>query len=277
MIDPLDLAHYYIERHPADAARTLETLTPARTSEFLLAVDDKQITLAVAQLTPDYAAACIPFLPFDRKLSLFKHLDTQVTVDIFRYLNNKEKYGLLYKLPLSKRLAIQTLNKYNLNSCGAWMSTDYFSVREDKTVAEVIELIQTSDLANQDYVFVVNTKRQFLFTINTSQLLKTGLGAQLRAVGNPATASLPARATVQEVQEFGAWKHYTVLPVVEHDNRLVGALSYNDLMAAFEKSQLEFAARTADVGDEALSLFWALFNNSIQLLNDFYAILMRKN
>lgn len=276
MIEPQALAQLFIEKHPSDAAKVLETLSPSRTSEFLLTLQDIAIARIVNHLAADYAALCIPSLPMDKKLGVFNHLDTQTAVDIFRYLTSKEKLRLLNQLPLRKRLAIQTLNKYTQNSVGAWMSTDYISVREDITIEEVIELIQGSELSNHDYVFVVNAKRQFISVVNTSQLLKAGLKAHISAVRKTTDFWLPARATIQEVAEHQAWKYFTLLPVVEHDKRLVGALSYKDLTAALNKSHIEFTASTAGLGEEALNLFLAVFRNYIQILYDFFAILMRK-
>ncbi|WP_455212487.1 magnesium transporter MgtE N-terminal domain-containing protein [Kaarinaea lacus] len=276
MIEPLNLAQQFIEQHPAEAAKILETLLPARTSEFLLTVNEETIARTVTSLAADYAALCITLLPMNRKVALFKLLETQTSVDIFRYLPNKEKIRLLNQLPLRKRLAIQTLNKYNQNSVGAWMSTDFISIREEKIVEEVIELIQESDLPNQDYVFVTNAQRQFVSILNTSQLLKAGLKSRISSVRNKTVYNLSARATMQEIAQHEGWKHYTMLPVVEHDMRLVGVLAYEDLTTALEKSHIEFSARTADMGSEALSLFWSLFNNSIQLLNDFSSIILNK-
>jgi magnesium transporter len=276
MIDPQALAQLFIEKHPMDAAKVLETLAPTRTSEFLLTVQDSAIVRIVNHLAADYAALCILSLPMDKKLSMFNQLDTQAAVDIFRYLTSKEKLSLLNQLPLRKRLAIQTLNKYNQNSVGAWMSTDYIAVREDTTIEEVIELIQGSELSNHDYLFVVNAKRQFISVVNTSQLLKAGLKAHISVVRKTSDAWLPARATIQEVAEHQAWKYFTLLPVIEHDKRLVGALSYHDLTTALHKSHIEFTASTTGLGEEALNLFLAVFRNYIQILYDFFAILVRK-
>lgn len=275
MIEPLDLARKFVEKHPADAATLLETMPPANTSEFLSALNDSAATQITAHLAADYVALCIPRLPIDRKVYLFNHLPSQVSTDIFRYLNREEKYNILKKLPLLHRLNLQTINKYNQNSVGAWMSTSFISAREDNTVEEVIELIQASDLPNQDYVFVVNTKRQFVSIVNTSQLLKASLKTYISTVANASTFHLQARATLQEISQHIAWKHFTILPVIEHDKRLVGALSYNAVTMALDKSHVDFAESTTDIGDEALSLFWILFNNFIQLMDDFYNIVAR--
>ena len=276
MIEPLNLAQQFIEQHPAEAAKVLETLLPAKTSEFLVTVNDEAIARTVTSLTAGYASLCITLLPMNRKVALFKLLETQSAVDIFRYLPNKEKVRLLNQLPLRKRLAIQTLNKYNQNSVGAWMNTDFISVREEKIVEEVIELIQSSDLPNKNYVMVVNAQRQFVSILNTSQLLTAGLKSRISSVRNKAIYCLTARATMQEIAQHEGWKHFTILPVVEHDKRLVGVISYEVLTSALEKSHIEFTARTANMGDEALSLFGSLFNNSIQLLNDFSSIFLNK-
>jgi magnesium transporter len=277
MIEPVDLALKFIENHPADAAAILETLPPWKTSEFLLKANESATVKTFRNLAADYAALCIPLLPMDKRLYVFKQLDTQGCVDVFRYLNSKDKYRLLAKLPLRKRLAIQTLNKYNQNSVGAWMRSDYISVKEDKTIENAIELIQGSELPTQDYVFVVNSKRQFVSLVNTSQLLKASLTTRISALRNTSEFNLSARATIQEVAQHDAWKHFTMLPVVEHDMRLVGILSYNDLTTALDRSHIEFTANTASIGDDAFNLFWSFFNNFIQLLNDFYSIINRKN
>ncbi|WP_455206005.1 magnesium transporter MgtE N-terminal domain-containing protein [Kaarinaea lacus] len=277
MIEPFDLALKFVENHPADAATILETMPPANTSEFLTALNDSAATEITTHLAADYVALCIPRLSIGKKVYLFNHLPSQVSADIFRYLGNEEKYNILKKLPLLNRLNLQTISKYNQNSVGAWMSTSFISARIDNTVEEVIELIQASDLPNQDYVFVVNAKRQFESIVNTSQLLKASLKTYIGAVANASTFHLQARATLQEISQHVAWKHFTTLPVIEHDKRLVGALSYNAVTMALDKSHVEFSARTSDIGDEALSLFWILFNNFIQLLDDFYSIAARNN
>ena len=276
MIEPLDLSRNFTERHPADAAKLLETLPASKSSEYLLSLSDPLAARIVTLLAADYAAACMPLLPMGNKIQLFRQMDIQTAVDIFRYLNAKEKYRLLNQLPFNKRLAIQTLNRYNKNNVGAWMRTDYLVVGDDKTIEEVIEYVQGSEIQNQDYVFVVSAKKQFVSVINTSQLLKASLKARITAVRTTSNVSLSARATIPEVAEHDAWKRFTMLPVVEYDKRLVGALMYSDLLEALEKSHIEFTAQTASIGSEALNLFSALFNNYLQLMNDLFKIMLRK-
>lgn len=276
MVEPLDLSLRFIENHPVDAAKILESLPPSKTCEFLFHIDEQYVVKVMARLVPEYAANCFAQLPLDRSLQLVRQLETQPVVDIFRYLTPSIKNRLLNQMPLSKRLAVQTLNKYSQNSVGAWLSADYISVGEDRTIEDVIELIQESEQRNQEYVYVVNAKKQFVSAVNTFQLLKAGLKARISSIRGTSEISLSARSSIQDVCAHDAWKHYTMLPVIEHDRRLVGVLSYSDLMEALEKSQIEFNAQTASIGNEVLNLYWAVFNNFVQLLSDFYSMICWK-
>jgi len=275
MIEPLDLSLIFAEQHPRDAARTLETLPASKTCAFLLQITDAGAAHVIGYMAADYAAICLPLLPKAKITPLFKELEIQTTVDIFRYLNAREKNLLVNHLPLNKRLAIQTLNKYSQNSVGAWMSTDYIFVTEDTTVEEAIEIIQGSDGDNQDYVYIVNSKRQFIGSVRTSLLLKASLHARISAIKNKSTEIMPARSLIQDTLDHPGWQQHRVLPVIEYDNRLVGILSYNDLHIALEQSHTEFTTQAANIGAEGINLFWALFNNFLQLLADLSTIMLR--
>ena len=95
MIEPLDLSRNFAERHPADAAKLLETLPASKSSEYLLSLSDPLAARIVTLLAADYAAACMPLLPMGNKIQLFRQMDVQTAVDIFRYLNTKETNCLL--------------------------------------------------------------------------------------------------------------------------------------------------------------------------------------
>ena len=86
-----------------------------------------------------------------------------------------------------------------------------------------------------------------------------------------------ARALIQDISEHRGWQQHRFLPVTEYDNRLVGVLSYNDLNIALEQSHIEFTEHATNIGGEAMTLFWVLFNNFLQILNDLSTIVLRKS
>jgi len=277
MIEPLDLSLIFADQHPRDAARVLESLPASKTSEFLANITDSSAARIMSFMAADYAAVCVPLLPVARKILLFKQLEIQTTMDIFRYLGARDKNQLLNQLPLNKRLAVQALNKYSQNSVGAWMSTDYVAVAEDTTVEDVIEVIQRSDSQYQDYVYVIGSRRQYLCAVRVSLLLKASLHARISVVKSDSHDSLMARALIQDTLEHPGWQHHRIMPVTDYDNRLVGILSYRDLNTAVEQSHVEFTAQAANISGSAVNLFWVVFNNFLQLLIDISAIALRKN
>lgn len=276
IINPLDLSLRFVEQHPTDAVGILESLPAEKTCDYILNASENCGTQLIGLMSANYAAVCVSLLPASKTVPLFKELEIQTTVEIFRYLNTRDKNRLINQLPLNKRLAVQALNKYNQNSVGAWMRTDFIAVTEDTTIEEIIEIIQQSHDPYQDYVYIVNSKRQFVYAVRTATLLKTGLHARISTVKTLSTECLMARAMIQDVTEHPGWQHHRVLPVTEYDNRLAGILSYSDLNIAMEQSHLAFSNRAADVSGEAINLFWLVFNNFLHLFIDASAAILKK-
>lgn len=267
MSDYIDLSVKFIMRHPEDAAKLLENLPPAVVSNLLANLDTLVAIKLVKNLPADFAATCITIMPVEQKVDLIQQLDVQSCLEIFRYLHADEEKLLLPKLPLSKRLTIQTLNKYSENSVGSWMNTNITSISQVRSVEEAIEVVQDSSFGYHDHLYMVDIRKNYVATLLVSQLIKAKPNLKISDLEHSVKFSLSARLPLQSVVNHDGWKYFSILPVIEHNGRLVGELSNKTLMDALAKTEDEAATNSYATINETFNLYWVLFNNFILVLN----------
>ncbi|MEM9353047.1 MAG: magnesium transporter [Planctomycetota bacterium] len=231
--------------HPARTAEFMEGLSPDETWRVLAAADRSTRTEVFGYLPeemqielvhtnePVEASALIADLPPDDAVDLLKQADEQA-VD-----------ALLPLLPAEERRDILRLRAYPEGTAGSLMTTDIARLPEALTVRQALEEIarQSEELETIYYIYIVDEENHLRGLVSTRQLV-THLGKPDITVCDlmerdlvTVEATDDQEAVVEKVADYD----FLAIPVVDHEQHLVGIITHDDVIDALQEEATEDA------------------------------------
>ncbi len=156
--------------------------------------------------------------PYRKKetTDLLSQLTAGQVQDFFRNLNNRSKMTSLESI------------KYSKDSAGGIMNPRVISVGKDDTVGQAIDKIRSSE-ANEgiDTIFIVNEQGKYEGHIPVHHLLTRPEQTQVESLADKKTMFVRVDAHESEVENLLKKHNIMSMPVLDHEDRLVGWIPRN--------------------------------------------------
>lgn len=226
------LSRAFVESHPAEAARVLEGIAVAETAAFVAALTPALAAPILRQMGPPYAARVIEALEEAQVARVIQLMGPQAAARVMQQLAGERQLAVLAGLPVGTAIAIRLLVGYPRGTCGASMDTWPLALVPEMSAGEALEQLRSFDGELGDCLFVSNGQRRLLGLVGLGELVRASPREPLSAIMRPAPHTVSALASASLVAHHPGWDEFHVLPVVERENRLVGALHRRALTAA---------------------------------------------
>jgi magnesium transporter len=196
----------------------------------------EQVKLVAGTGQPRMAKLIEAMSPDDRA-DLLRKLDPKVTEELLRLIDEAD------------RRDIAMLVKHQEGTAGAIMTTDYAWLPENITAGEALDRLrmQAPDKETIYYVFVVNDQRKLLGVVSLRELIMKPRTAVLRdfMLDKPVSVNVNDDR-VKAANEIARYD-LLAIPVVDSDNRLVGIVTYDDVIDVIQSEATEDLQRQAGV------------------------------
>lgn len=202
---------------PADAGARVIARLPHNLSVHLLAArDDNTVAGWLSQAALDDALTIILHLAEDRR----EHI-------LARLANPQMRRTL-------ERLVI-----YPKKVVGALVDPAAVRINSTTSLHDAINMLRASEHGELGWIWIVDAESRYVGLLDVSKALLTR-SDQVR-VGELAASLEPLRAetALLAARDAGEWLKHPELPVVDHQNHLLGTLSRQRLMAALREEEPE--------------------------------------
>ena len=258
-----ELREMLAEKSEADLREFCTALHPARTAEFMegLSAEDAWSVLKHADLSlreeiftffpPEMQVDILATQNREEVAELIVELAADDRVDLLEELDSEIVDQILPLLPADVRREILRLGAYPEDSAGAVMTTEAAKLSDALTVKEALdELVKQSEELETIY---------YLYTVDDTDHLRGLVSARdlISAIAQPQTTlgdlmeTDLVSADVLEDQEEVAQKvaRYDLLaiPVVDHEHRMLGIITHDDVIDVVREEATEDAHRIAAV------------------------------
>ncbi|MEM1429175.1 MAG: magnesium transporter [Pseudomonadota bacterium] len=241
--------------HPADVADVLEQLGAGMRARLIglwgREIDGEILSELDEAVRPDVIDA----LPRDVLGEAMRDLDSDDVVDLIEDLDPDEQSRLLGALTPARQMAIREALTYPEYSAGRLMQREVVRAPEHWTVGNAIDALRHGDdlhLPEQFYhVVLVDPRMRPVGYVMLSRILTSKREVPLKDITEPSFRTVPVDQAEGEVAYAFNQYHLITLPVVDADDRLVGAITIDDAMAVLDDEHEEDILRLAGVGDES--------------------------
>lgn len=238
--DQLNLFHLL---YPENKRKIADFLSPEEFSEIFEWMDAFDQKDAVTYLPKDYIVSVFNDLPADI-LATFVFLNNQTDTNIDEILQgmDSEKY----------QRVVEILS-YEPETAGSIMTKEYFFLYEENTAQEVVEKIRIygEHVETIYYLYVVDRRHHLVGVVSLRDLLLAPENKQIKEVMNTLALSVPVDMDQEEVAKLIQEYNLLAIPVVTHDQRLVGIITVDDIIDVLEIESSEDFADFAGVSYSA--------------------------
>jgi magnesium transporter len=209
------------------AAKTLKELPPDLLPEILALIDDEKVAHVIARADPDDAVTFIDSLPEERKDKVLALVDPD------------------------KRENVRQLTSYPEETVGRIMTTDYLALLPDTTAQGAIDKIRDrGELETFFYLYVIDESAKLVGVVPIRNLVIAPQDRSLDQIMIPD----PIRADVSMDQEEAARLvskyELLALPIVDHEGRLMGIITMDDVIDIIDKETTEDMYKMAGLEEE---------------------------
>ncbi|MEJ2468394.1 MAG: magnesium transporter [Campylobacterales bacterium] len=225
---------------------TLSKIPQEIRGEVLLELPEKLKDEAIEHFSSDELAEAVDALNSDDAAELIENI---VDVD-----ENKSE-AVYEQLDEEDREDIDKIRSYEEDQAGAWMQTELFEATLDDTVSEAIarlkKLKEEGELENVHQLYIVNDEHRLVATVALEDMILMDFDRTFRSqLGSKDFRSVEATDDIDEVATIFEQYDVAVLPVVDHESRLVGRITSDDIYDVIEERATEQIYNLAGVNDE---------------------------
>ncbi len=219
-----------IEALPADARpRLVELLGADFDFTALTEVDDTVREEILEELPNEIVAEGV------------RDLESDDAVRILEDLPDEDKAEILEQLPEEERQELARGLEYPEESAGRRMQTDFVAVPPEWTVGQTIDYArEDADLPDDFYaIFVTDEDQRFVGAVPLDKLLRAQRPVKIADIMMGDWHVVQAKADQEEAARTFERYNLVSAPVVDDDGKLVGVLTFDDVVDVIEEEAAE--------------------------------------
>lgn len=180
---------------------------------------------------------------FDSKQfsELVGKLDVDDVVYLLEDLNKTNRTNILSFFSSAKRKEIIKRLSYPKDSAGLLMHSKYIAVKEDETVASVLDFLAgNKDLPEEcDEIFILNKKNSPVGRVHITKLIRTNRSAKIKKIMFSSLQLIDASLDQEEVSYI--FRHYDLnyAPVVNEKKEMLGVIHLDQVVEIIEEEAEE--------------------------------------
>lgn len=238
--------------HPAEAARLLEALPPAKRRIVFDLVESEDQGEILVELADDVRAGLVEGMEAQELLAAAEDMDLDDLADFIADLPEALTSQVLRSLSQSDRERLTAVLSYPEDSAGGLMNPDTISVRPDVTLEVVLRYLRMlGEMPDKtDAIFVVDRHDRYLGALYVSRLLTRDPDATVSDVMDAGFQAIPATMPDDEVAREFQNRDLVSAPVVDERGKLLGQINVDDVVDVIQKQADEDIRRMAGLPEE---------------------------
>ncbi len=238
------------------------------------------------ELGIEKTVALFRMLPKDVSVEVFSFLDTDEQLQIIQAINDKEikyildeldfddKIDVLDELPANivdkilmkttkeERKLINTFLNYPDNCAGTLMTPEYISLQESMTVSQALQYIKREGIDSETIYtcYVKSGGRKLIGIVSLRSLVLHDGDTKVSEIMTTDPVMVGVYDDQEQVAETFKKYGFLAIPVVDSEKRIVGIITFDDILDVIEEEATEDIERMAGVmsgdsaGDEYLDI-----------------------
>jgi len=249
------ITNSFNEMHPADAADIIEHLNQ-NDRESLIKLNNFKIDPEVfVELNESIQTEIINYLSASSIVNILKNLESDDAIKILENVEEKDKNVILSSLPPKDRFALLESLSYPEDSAARIMQREFTAIPSNWSVGQTIDYLRENKELPDEFleIFIVDEEFKPIGTIPSSKVLRTPRSSKMISIMSETQLLIPVDMDKEEVGNLFENYNLGSAAVIDKNNKLVGMITYDDVLTVLKEEAEEDVLRLAGVGDEEIT------------------------
>ncbi|WP_314295617.1 magnesium transporter [Fusobacterium periodonticum] len=236
-----ELKEILINENPIDIADVFEDF-PKEKYLIIFKLLPKDFSSEVfSYLSPEKQQEVIENITDDEIKFIVEDMYLDDTVDFIEEMPANIVDKILKNTSTDKRKLINQILKYPENSAGSVMTVEYISFKDNYTVKQAIEYYRkvAIDKEETDICFVTDTKKKLVGIISLKTLILSKDDSYIQDEMDTNFVSVLTQDDQEEIASLFRKYDLTTMPVIDHEDRLVGVITVDDIVDVIDQENTE--------------------------------------
>ena len=221
----------------ADLAAVIQDLAPKRRVEVARALDDERLADVLEEMDESERVALLAELEGERAADVLEEMDPDDAADLLREIGEERAQELIELMDPEDAEDLLRLMTYEDYSAGGMMTTEPIVMSADYTVADALAAVRQSEIspALASQVFIARQPLEtptgrFIGMVHYQRLLREPPSTLLGSIVDTNTQGVNPDASLHAVSSYLASYNLLSLPVIDANDRLLGAVTVDDVL-----------------------------------------------
>lgn len=236
--------------HPADASDLLEQLSSERFEAVVELLGGELPADILIELREEYREDAVEVMSDEAVVEALDELETDDATAVLEDLDEDRRERILEELEPEDRAVLEASFEFEEDTAGRLMQREYLAAPEFWTIGQTIDFARDNakTLPTDFYeVYVVDPMNKPLGYVLLSQLLRTERAVKLADIMETFTSDINVDQDQEEVAYQFQKYALASAPVKDHDGRLVGMITVDDMVQVIQEENTEDLLALANV------------------------------
>lgn len=229
----LKVGHLQLRKlRPQQLARIVSELSKQEGAEVLASLEEEHAADTLEELSTEQQAQLLSTMPVEQAADLIEEMEPDDAADILAHVPAPRAAELLDEMDKQESDAVRRLLEYDPDTAGGIMTTNILQIGPDDAIAEALKVYQTQeDAPDFAYYFFVTDEAQHLTGVLSMRQVLIAPGAvRVRDVMTREPVTVSPDDEPQRVAEIIAEYNLLAIPVVDAEQRFLGAITVDDVL-----------------------------------------------
>ena len=218
--------------HPSDLADILEDLDRYSQMDVFNSLDEERAADVLEEMESDAQKNVVISLPKGKAADVLEKMPADEVADILDTLEKDKAEELLQEMEKESSGEVRALMKYDEDTVGSIMSTDYFSFNENMTVNEVIDELRKIKPESDTiyYLYIVNSYGKLDAVVSLRDIIVSQPETKIKDIMNKKVMFVYDDDDIESINEVISKYNLLAVPVINRQGVMMGMVIINDVV-----------------------------------------------
>ena len=231
------------ELHPADLADVAEAMPLEQIPVFLAALPKDRAASILEYLDEEVRAQVLEAMSPEQAAELVSAMTPDERADVLEELDEEHADEIVEEMPAEARRVTEQLRKYDPDTAGGLMTTEFVSEPATTSVEEALRKVRviarSARREAMHAIYTTDSEGRLAGVLSLRELLAAPEGGRLADVAWSEVQSVSPFADREEVARVITNYDLVVVPVVSESHHVIGVITVDDVIDAIQEEQTE--------------------------------------
>ena len=253
---PEELKEYLDSMKTEDIVRSISRLERKKQLQLLTLLSPEDAADLLEEIPEYHAANIMEEMEVGQAAAIFNELDSDNRADLFIQMEEGGAKAILSQMEPGEAESVRLLMKYDADTAGGMMITEFLAFDENVTVGYVVHQLRDNAEEYEDYnlqYIYVTSRGELKGVLQMRDLLLSNTATRLEKILLRDVISVKDTETLRELISFFDDHNFYGVPVIDQNSVLIGVVLRSDVLEAeTEMASIELLSTQGIVGGEEL-------------------------